>query len=151
MKSALAGHSAAAVFKPLDIGCMNEAAAALIGEHDFSAFRAAECQSHSPVRRLTRLEVQRDGDWVMIEATANAFLHHMMRNIAGLLIAVGKGDRPATWASDVLASRDRTVGAATAPAEGLYLWRVRYPAAFGLPCAAAAASSALSFMLPAGA
>jgi tRNA pseudouridine38-40 synthase len=151
MRSALVGHSAAAVFKPLDVGSMNQAAAALIGEHDFSAFRAAECQSRSPVRRLTQLEVHREGEWVMIEATANAFLHHMMRNIAGLLIAVGKGDRPAAWASQVLASRDRTAGAATAPAEGLYLWRVRYPAAFALPGAAAAAPGALSFMLPAGA
>jgi len=85
------------------------------------------------VRRLTRLGVERRGDWIVIEAVANAFLHHMVRNIAGLLIAVGKGDQPPDWAQTVLAGRDRTRGAATAPAAGLYLWEVRYPAAFGLP------------------
>jgi tRNA pseudouridine38-40 synthase len=136
MRSALVGKRAAAVHRALDHEGMARAAQHLIGEHDFSAFRAAECQSHSPVRRLTRLTVQRSGEWVTIEATANAFLHHMMRNIAGLLIAVGKGEEQPEWAREVLASRDRTRGAATAPAEGLYLWKVAYPAAFGLPAAA---------------
>jgi tRNA pseudouridine38-40 synthase len=85
------------------------------------------------VRRLTRLAVERRGDWIVVEAVANAFLHHMVRNIAGLLIAVGKGDQPPDWARTVLEGRDRTRGAATAPGAGLYLWEVRYPAAFGLP------------------
>lgn len=150
MRSALGGKAAASVFKPLEVTRMAAAARHLIGEHDFSAFRAAECQSHSPIRRLTQLDVARRGDWVVIEATANAFLHHMMRNIAGLLIAAGKGDREPHWAAEVLASRDRKQGAATAPAEGLYLWQVRYPAAFGLPRAAAGSAGADSFMLPAG-
>ncbi len=150
MRSALVGKGATPVFKPLGMEVMSTAAQALIGEHDFSAFRAAECQSHSPIRRLTQLSVERSGDWVVIEATANAFLHHMMRNIAGLLIAVGKGDRPSEWAAEVLASRDRTRGAATAPAEGLYLWKVRYPDAFRLPSAPAASTGAVSFMLPGG-
>lgn len=143
VRSALVGKSATAIFKPLDQEPMAEAAALLIGEHDFSAFRAAECQSHSPVRRLSRLAVKRSGDWVTIEATANAFLHHMMRNIAGLLIAIGKGEQRPQWAREVLESRDRKTGAATAPAEGLYLWQVRYPRAFRLPVSA----GELSFIL----
>jgi tRNA pseudouridine38-40 synthase len=105
----------------------------LVGSHDFSAFRSAECQANSPIRNVERLSVARQGDWVLIEATANAYLHHMMRNIAGLLIAIGRGDAPPSWAREVLDGRDRRRNAATAPAEGLYFWNVRYPAAFGLP------------------
>jgi tRNA pseudouridine38-40 synthase len=136
-RSALNAARTAWVTRTLDAAAMAEAAAQLVGEHDFSAFRAAECQAKSPIRRLTGLEVARRGDWIVIEAVANAFLHHMVRNIAGLLIAVGKGDQPPGWARTVLEGRDRTRGAATAPAAGLYLWEVRYPAAFGLPVPAA--------------
>ncbi len=132
-RSALADKRAAAIHKPLDEARMGEAAAELCGEHDFSAFRSSECQARSPIRRLERLAVVRHGDWVIIDATANAFLHHMVRNIAGLLIAVGRGDAPPAWAGEVLQGKDRRLGAATAPAEGLYFWAVRYPAAFGLP------------------
>ncbi len=132
-RSALVAHRAAWVHRPLDHERMAEAAAVLHGEHDFSAFRSSECQAKSPIRRMERLSVERRGDWVLIEATANAFLHHMMRNIAGLLIAVGKGEAPPAFAGEVLAGRDRTRSAATAPAAGLYLMSVRYPAAFGLP------------------
>ena len=132
-RSALAAKRAAWIYKPLDHERMAEAATVLCGHHDFSAFRSSECQSHSPVRRLEQLSVEREGAWVSIEVTANAFLHHMVRNIAGLLIAIGRGDAPAAWAREVLQSRDRTRGAPTAPAEGLYFWDVRYPKAFGLP------------------
>ena len=132
-RSALAEKRAAVVHRPLDSERMNAAAAVLCGEHDFSAFRSSECQAHSPVRRMEQLTVVRRGEWVVIDATANAFLHHMVRNIAGLLITVGRGDAPPGWAQEVLASRDRRQGAATAPAEGLYFWAVRYSAAFGLP------------------
>jgi tRNA pseudouridine38-40 synthase len=118
-RSALWARRAAFVHRPLETHRMAEAAAHLIGEHDFSAFRAAECQAKSPVRRLQRLDVSRAGDLVIIEATANAFLHHMVRNLAGLLIAVGKGDAEPAWAAQVLAGRDRTRSAATAPAAGL--------------------------------
>ena len=135
-RSALSAERAAWVRRALDEGAMAEAAALLLGEHDFSAFRSSECQAKSPIRRLTRLAVERRGDRIVIEAVANAFLHHMVRNIAGLLIAVGKGDAPPDWARAVLEGRDRTRGAATAPAAGLYLWEVRYPAAFGLPAPA---------------
>jgi tRNA pseudouridine38-40 synthase len=134
-RSALYAQRAAWIHRPLEVESMGEAAQALLGEHDFSAFRAAECQAKSPVRRLERLCVTRRGDWVLIEATANAFLHHMMRNIAGLLMAIGRGDARPSWAAEVLAGRDRTRAAATAPACGLYLLAVRYPAAFGLPAA----------------
>jgi tRNA pseudouridine38-40 synthase len=132
-RSALAARRATVIHKALDHERMAQAAATLCGHHDFSAFRSSECQSHSPVRRLESLTVHRLGEWVVIEATANAFLHHMMRNIAGLLIAIGRGDAPASWAAELLAGRDRTRGAAMAPADGLYLWSVRYPSAFGLP------------------
>jgi tRNA pseudouridine38-40 synthase len=132
-RSALAEKRAAWVHKPLDQDRMAEAAAALCGEHDFSAFRSSECQARSPVRRLEQLTVARRGEWVTIDATANAFLHHMVRNIAGLLIAVGRGDAGPQWAQQVLEGRDRRLGAPTAPAEGLYFWAVRYSPAFGLP------------------
>jgi tRNA pseudouridine38-40 synthase len=132
-RSALAAKRATCIYKPLDHERMAQATVPLVGHHDFSAFRSAECQSHSPIRRLERLTVERHGEWVVIEATANAFLHHMMRNIAGLLIAIGRGDASPSWAQELLDGRDRTRGAATAPADGLYLWAVRYPDAFGLP------------------
>ena len=132
-RSALVARRALWIHRPLDHGRMAQAAVALLGEHDFSAFRAAECQAKSPIRRMERLSVERRGDWVIIEATANAFLYHMMRNIAGLLIAIGKGDASPHWATEVLQGRDRARSAATAPASGLYLLSVRYPAAFGVP------------------
>lgn len=132
-RSGLLARRASWIHRPLDAERMAQAAATLEGEHDFSAFRAAECQAKSPIRRMERLTVARQGDWVVIQATANAFLHHMVRNIAGLLIKVGKGDAPPAWAAEVLAGRDRRLSAATAPADGLYLWQVRYPAAFRIP------------------
>jgi tRNA pseudouridine38-40 synthase len=119
--------------RPLDVERMHEAARCLIGEHDFSAFRAIECQAKSPVRRVESLAVARDGEWVSITITANAFLHHMVRNVAGLLMSVGHGDSPPERVPAVLAGRDRKVNAATAPPDGLYLASVRYPAEFGLP------------------
>jgi tRNA pseudouridine38-40 synthase len=133
VRSALVEGRAAQIHRPLDVQRMRAAAPALIGEHDFTAFRSADCQAKSPIRRLTQLDIERDGDAVTIEVTANAFLHHMMRNIAGLLIAIGRGDERPEWAAEILRGRDRTQGGATAPAEGLYLWSVTYPAAFGLP------------------
>ncbi|HEY2037779.1 MAG TPA: tRNA pseudouridine(38-40) synthase TruA [Steroidobacteraceae bacterium] len=132
-RSGLLSSRATWVYRPLDAERMAAAAAVLEGEHDFSGFRAAECQAKSPIRRMERLTVTRQGDWLAIEATANAFLHHMVRNIAGLLIRVGKGDAPPSWAAEVLAGRDRRLSAATAPADGLYLWQVRYPVAFPIP------------------
>src|SRR5437879_11974341 len=131
-RSALTAHRAAWVHRPLDEERMAQAAAMLHGEHDFSAFRSSECQARSPIRRMERLTVERRGDWILIAATANAFLHHMMRNIAGLLIAIGKAEAPPSFAGEVLEGRDRTRNAATAPAAGPYLLAVRYGEAFGL-------------------
>jgi tRNA pseudouridine38-40 synthase len=142
-RSALAAHRAALVHRPLDAERMREAAALLIGTHDFSAFRAAECQARSPVRRLDELTVERIGVWLRVRVSANAFLHHMVRNIVGLLLAVGEGKEDVRWAHEVLESRDRTRCAATAPAHGLFLWSVDYPSAFGLPVAGADGASAI--------
>jgi len=119
--------------RPLDAPRMHAAAQVLLGEHDFSGFRAIECQSKTPVRRIEHLAVGRHGDWVRIDVTANAFLHHMVRNIAGLLMTVGYGESPPERVAAVLASRDRKTSAATAPPDGLYLAAVSYPPEFGLP------------------
>lgn len=114
------------VHRPLDAGLMHAAGQQLVGEHDFSAFRAAECQSKSPRRCLERLTVRRHGEFLRLDVTANAFLHHMVRNIVGTLAAVGRGDRPPEWVAEVLEGRERSLGGATAPAEGLYLVHVDY-------------------------
>ena len=132
-RSALAAGRALCVHRPLDESRMQAAVSLLVGEHDFSAFRAAECQSRSPVRCLQHAQVTRIGDWVWIELRANAFLHHMARNIAGLLLAVGRGDATPEQALAQLLSRTRSTGEATAPAAGLYFWQAHYPPQFGLP------------------
>ena len=118
---------------PLDLSVMNEAAQRLLGEHDFSAFRAASCQASSPDRFVSACDVHRRGDLVIVDITANAFLHHMVRNVVGSLLAVGTAARSVGWFEEVLASRDRTLAAETSPADGLYLARVDYPDTFDLP------------------
>ncbi len=142
-RSALAAQRATLIHRPLEVERMRSAAAMLLGEHDFSAFRAAECQARSPVRRLYALEVVRHADQVIIDATANAFLQHMVRNLVGLLLDIGVGKTPPEWAAEVLAGRDRARSSPTAPAAGLYLWKVAYPQAFGLPEEAAGPVSAI--------
>ncbi len=132
-RPALAAGRATWERRPLDAQLMNASAQVLVGEHDFSAFRAVECQSKSPLRRVERIAVTRDGEWVHLDITANAFLHHMVRNTAGLLMSVGEGESAPARVAAVLASRDRRTNAATAPPDGLYLAAVRYPAEFGLP------------------
>ena len=133
VRSAHAAERSTWVREPLDAAAMHEAAQALIGEHDFSAFRAAECQSKSPIRRLEQIRVAREGEAVLIDVTANAFLHHMVRNIAGLLISIGRGERAGSDVARILAMRDRRQSAPTAAPEGLYLRAIEYPQAFGLP------------------
>lgn len=118
---------------PLDAQRMATAAASLVGEHDFSAFRAAECQAHTPVRELRLARVTRRGDFILFEFSANAFLHHQVRNMVGALVWVGLGRRPPEWVGELLASRDRTQGASTFAADGLYLTRVCYDPGWGLP------------------
>jgi tRNA pseudouridine38-40 synthase len=137
------------VHRPLDAERMHGAAQHLVGEHDFSAFRAAECQSRSALRRVHAISVKRNAEYLRIDVTANAFLHHMVRNIAGVLIEIGTGDAEPDWARTVLASRDRTAGGVTAPAGGLYLMHVAYPDHFGLPERVPGPND-LSFMMPHG-
>jgi tRNA pseudouridine38-40 synthase len=121
------------IHRPLDAEAMHRAGQALVGTHDFSSYRAVACQAKSPVRSLHSLDVLRRGDLVELHVTANAFLHHMVRNIAGVLIAVGKGDAGLVWPAEVLALRDRTLGGVTAPPDGLYFEAVDYPPQFGVP------------------
>jgi tRNA pseudouridine38-40 synthase len=135
-RSALHRHRAWWVYQPLDETRMHEAAQSLLGEHDFSAFRAAGCQAKSAMRELTSISVVRCGDRITLEVAANAFLMHMVRNITGTLVAIGQGEQPVAWAREVLASRDRTLGGITAPPQGLTLFAVDYPAEFGIPAAA---------------
>lgn len=125
-RSALWRERAWWVHRPLDAELMHAAGQSLVGEHDFSAFRAAQCQSKDPRRRIEQLAVGRFGHFLRLDVTANAFLHHMVRNIAGTLAAVGRGDRPASWVHEVLEGRTRAKSGETAPPEGLYLVHVDY-------------------------
>jgi tRNA pseudouridine38-40 synthase len=133
VRSAIANRRVTWYCHPLDVARMQEAAAYLTGEHDFSSFRAKSCQAKTPVRTVFRLEVLRDLDWVVIEVSANAFLHHMVRNIVGVLMAVGEGKHPPQWAQEVLQARCRALGGLTAPPHGLYLVGVDYPEHIKLP------------------
>lgn len=120
-------------YKTLNADAMARAASVLIGEHDFSTFRAAGCQAKSPVRNVYSLDVIRKQDFILIDIAANAFLHHMVRNIAGVLMAIGAGEQPESWTQDLLEVRDRTLGGITAPAHGLYLVDVDYRPKYDLP------------------
>lgn len=133
VRSALHRHRAWWIHQPLDADRMHEAAQALVGEHDFSAFRAAGCQAKSASRNVRSVAVTREGDWITLEITANAFLQHMVRNITGTLAAIGAGEAPVHWAADVLAGCDRTAAGIAAPPQGLTLVSVEYPASLGLP------------------
>jgi len=125
--SAILAQSAVHQLRSLDIGLMQDAADALVGTHDYTSYRATACQASSPVRTITRLQVTRSGDFVVIDISANAFLHHMVRNIAGVLMAIGVGEKPVTWSASVLAAQDRRRGGMTAAPHGLYLVGVDYP------------------------
>lgn len=121
------------VFKPLDGQAMQRAAVHLLGEHDFSAFRAAACQAHTPVKTLRQLDITRRRAYWRFDFEASAFLHHMVRNIMGCLVAVGTGSKPPDWLAEVLASRSRQAAAPTFAADGLYFVGPHYDAAYGLP------------------
>jgi tRNA pseudouridine38-40 synthase len=118
---------------PLDCGAMTAAASAWLGERDFSAFRAAQCQSTTPMRRMLRIAIAKAADRIELRFRANAFLYHMVRNLVGALAAVGRGEKSAAWGRELIMSRNRSEGAATAPAQGLALAAVAYPAEFALP------------------
>lgn len=132
-RSALQRTRTAWIHRPLDAAAMQTAARVLVGEHDFSAFRSVECQSKTPIRRVQRIEVARVGDMVWLEIEANAYLHHMVRNIAGTLMDVQREADPAGAMARILAGGDRHAAGMTAPASGLYLWRVDYPESYGIP------------------
>lgn len=119
-------------YQQLNHRLMDEAAQLLLGEQDFTSFRSVECQSKTPMRHIEAIQVSRRDDWVIIDITANAFLHHMVRNIAGVLMAVGTGRQTVPWVTEVLLAKDRRLGAATAPPYGLYLVGVKYPQEFGI-------------------
>jgi tRNA pseudouridine38-40 synthase len=118
---------------PLDVVAMQTAAQCLLGEHDFSAFRAAECQAKSPVKHLAQLDIHKQRDMIIFDLTADAFLQHMVRNIVGCLVYVGKGKYPPSWLADVLTGRERRLAAPTFAPDGLYLRRIQYDAKWGLP------------------
>ena len=133
MRPAILEQGITHIHRPLNEQLMHEAAQALLGEQDFSAFRAALCQSKTPFRNVTNVTVSRHGAFVVVDISANAFLHHMVRNIVGSLVEIGSGHQPVDWIATLLAGRDRTLSAATAKPNGLYLVKVDYPDAFGLP------------------
>ena len=120
-------------WRPLDAAAMHRAAQALLGEKDFNAFRTVHCQAPHAVRDLQELSIVREGEQVTVEIQANAFLHHMVRNIVGSLLMVGRGEKPEGWIAELLAGRDRTVAGPTAPADGLVFLGPLYPADWGLP------------------
>jgi tRNA pseudouridine38-40 synthase len=132
-RSALAATKAAVVFHPLDVENMRAAAKPLIGYWDFNAFRSLACQARSSRRELTQLSVEANGELIAIQVTANSFLHHMVRNLVGLLIDAGLGKVDAARARAILESGQRKLAPPTAPAHGLYLWQAHYPAPFDLP------------------
>ena len=119
--------------KALDVELMSKAAEALVGEHDFSSYRAVACQAKSPVRTIHQLEVVQKDQFICINIRANAFLHHMVRNIAGVLMAIGSGEQKPQWAAEVLEYKDRRLGGVTAPPDGLYFMNVEYPEQFHIP------------------
>ncbi len=120
-------------FQKLDIERMQAAADCLVGHHDFSAFRAKDCQAKSPFKTMESITVSKQGDCIAIDVIGQSFLHHMVRNIVGVLVPIGEGKRPVSWASEVLDGADRAHGGITSPPEGLYFVKVDYPAHYGLP------------------
>ena len=133
MRPALEAGLVGWTFRPLDEAAMSDAASRLLGEHDFSAFRSAECQAASPVKTLRGIAISRRGAYWRFEFDANAFLHHMVRNIMGCLVAIGAGTRDAAWLERVLAGRDRSIAAPTFAPDGLYFAGPYYDRAYALP------------------
>lgn len=133
LRPAILGNGITHYYHPLDAEKMQRAGQALIGENDFTSFRAVQCQSRTPWRNVMHLNVTRQGPYVVVDIKANAFVHHMVRNIVGSLMEIGTGNQPEEWMATLLAAKDRKLAAATAKAEGLYLVAVDYPSHFALP------------------
>lgn len=120
-------------FQDVDIEAMRTAAAVLLGEHDFSSFRASECQALTPIKTLMDISISQRGHYIRLEFEANAFLHHMIRNIMGCLVLIGRGKKPISWMEEVLAARDRKAAAPTFSPDGLYFLGPRYDSRWGIP------------------
>jgi len=133
MRPALMDKEVTWNYRPLDVASMEKAASYLVGEHDFTSFRASACQANSPIRNVHHLKVMAAGDYIVLDVRANAFLHHMIRNFAGLLMHIGCGNQPPEWALQVLQARDRRQAPATAPPYGLYFVNAEYSEQFDLP------------------
>jgi tRNA pseudouridine38-40 synthase len=133
VRPGLAAHYVGWFHLPLDVESMRAAAALFVGEHDFSAFRSSECQAKSPVRSVYQFEISKRGETIEFVVRANAFLHHMVRNLVGTLVYVGKGKHPVPWVQELLRSKDRSRSAPTFGPQGLYLERIEYEAKWGLP------------------
>ncbi|OAE09318.1 tRNA pseudouridine(38-40) synthase TruA [Pantoea sp. OXWO6B1] len=133
LRPAILGNGVTHFYYPLDVEKMQRAGQCLLGENDFTSFRAVQCQSRTPWRNVMHLNVTRQGPYVIVDIKANAFVHHMVRNIVGSLMEIGCGNQSESWMAELLAAKDRTLAAATAKAEGLYLVAVDYPAHFALP------------------
>lgn len=122
-------------YYPLDVTSMQDAIPYLLGEQDFSSFRSSQCNSKTPMRCVLDCMIKRQGDYVILEIEANAFLHHMVRNIVGVLFKIGEGLKSSAWMEEVLKSKKRTAAAETAPPDGLYLIQVKYPKPYVFPTA----------------
>lgn len=133
LRPAIMRHGVTWHYRYLDADKMQQGADYLLGEHDFTSYRALGCQAKNPIRTLHRLSVSRHDDLIVVDVTANAFLHHMVRNIVGVLINIGTGYQEPVWAQEVLLAKDRTLGGITAPPYGLYFVEARYPEAYGIP------------------
>ncbi len=133
VRPAILRHHVTWTWRPLDIERIREASKSLLGTHDFSAFRGADCQAKSPVKTLHQLEWERQGEWLLLNIGANGFLQHMVRNIVGVMMEIGAGRQPVEWAQQVLEGRSRAAGGPTAPPNGLYMNHVDYPEEYSLP------------------
>ena len=133
LRSAILSHGLSFCHYSLNESLMHQAAQYLVGQHDFTSFRTVHCQSHSPVRTLSHCNVTRQGNYVILDVKGNAFLHHMVRNIAGSLMSIGQELRPVKWLKEVLEAKNRCLAGMTAPSAGLYFVSVDYPEEFNLP------------------
>ncbi len=133
LRSAILSSGISHCHFPLDENLMHQAAQTLLGRNDFTSFRTVHCQSHSPNRTLIHCNVTRHGDYIIIDIKANAFLHHMVRNIAGSLMVIGQGKKPVSWMKEVLEAKNRCVAGITGPSAGLYFVAVDYPEEFNIP------------------
>ncbi|MCZ2720357.1 tRNA pseudouridine(38-40) synthase TruA [Marinomonas sp. 15G1-11] len=132
-RSAVMAKEVTWTYRELDSSLMSQAAKCFLGTHDFTSYRAVGCQAHSPIRTIMNFDVYEANSYIVLDVRANAFLHHMIRNFAGVLMAIGAGDKPVKWAEEVLQARDRTVAGVTAPPYGLYFVDAEYPEKYGLP------------------